>query len=80
MNWTTFRKWAKENNYKVTREIKDEDNNPFYYEWVRADNTERKGSANSLSQLVRDVFNDKTDNKHVAHQLAYREEQKKREI
>jgi len=19
MNWTTFRKWAKENNYKVTR-------------------------------------------------------------
>lgn len=80
MNWTNIKKWAKDKGYKVNREKSGDELNPYNYEWHDVDNTENKGTVNSLSKLAMDIYNNITDNKHLEHQKRYKQQQLQQEI
>jgi hypothetical protein len=80
MNWTNIKKWAKDKGYKVDREKSGDEANPYNYEWKLLDDPARHGTTNSLSKMAMAIYNDITDNKHLAHQERYRQEQIQKEI
>ena len=80
MNWTNIKRWAKEKGYKVDREKSGDEANPYNYEWHLIEDPRRKGTINSLSKLAMNIYNDITNNKHVEHQLKYRQEQLHKEL
>lgn len=63
-NWTEIKKWAKENNYSISK-------TPKVNEYFWKDN-----KYNDLKNLVVDLYNDKTNNVHLEHQKSYRKEEK----
>ncbi len=68
MNWTNIKRWAKDQGYTTSR-VKLEDNSESTYEY-----SWDKGKAYSVRELATNIFNDLTDNKHLAHQLQYKQE------
>jgi|TARA_B100001094_G_scaffold276211_1_gene284276 hypothetical protein len=80
MNWTNIKKWAKDKGYKVDREKSGYEANPYNYQWKLLENPERNGTTNSLSKMAMNIYNDITDDKHLAHQERYKQEQIQKEI
>ena len=80
MNWTNIKKWAKDKGYKVDREKSGDEINPYNYNWILIEDSSRGGATNSLSKIAMAIYNDITDNKHLAHQERYRQEQIQKEI
>lgn len=63
-NWTEIKKWAKENNYIISK-------TPKVNEYFWKDN-----KYNDLKNLVVDLWNDKTNNVHLEYQKSYKKEEK----
>ena len=80
MNWTNIKKWAKDKGYKVDREKSGDEINPYNYNWILIEDSSRGGATNSLSKIAMAIYNDITDNKHLAHQERYRQEKIQKEI
>lgn len=57
--WTEIKKWAKENNFEINKTSKLEE-----YFWNNKKYT-------NLYDLVVDLWNKKTNNKHLKHQKEY---------
>jgi len=58
--WTEIKKWAKENNFNISKTPKVDD-----YFWEEKKYTE-------LKALVIDLWNEKTNNVHLDHQKNYK--------
>jgi len=80
MNWTNIKRWAKDKGYKVGREKSGDESNPYNYEWKLLEDPTRYGTTNSLSKMAMAIYNDITDNKHLAHQERYRQEKIQKEV
>ena len=74
MKWSEIKKWAKAKGYNVLREkAENTDEYTYVYNWNNADRSV-DGVATSVKGLATDIFNDITNNKHLAHQLQYKQE------
>lgn len=62
--WTEIKKWAKENNFEISKTAKKEE-----YFWEDNVYTE-------LIELVKALWNKKTNNKHIKHQKEWVESKK----
>jgi hypothetical protein len=69
MKWSEIKKWAKSKGYEVDRTKKEK--NKYLYNWVELSNPNNKGRAQSTFDLAKDVYNNMTDNRHLAYQKAY---------
>jgi hypothetical protein len=68
LNWTQIKRWAKEQGYTTSR-VKIEGDAEYTYEY-----SWNKGKAYSVRELATDIYNDLTNNKHLAHQKVYQKE------
>ena len=76
MKWSEIKKWAKTKGYNVSREkAENTDEYTYVYNWNNEDR-DANGVATSVKGLATDIFNNLTHNKHLAHQLQYKQEYK----
>ena len=74
MKWSEVKKWAKDKGYNVSREeAENTDEYTYEYTWTKDDES-AGGLATSVKGLATDIFNHITDNKHLDHQLQYKQE------
>lgn len=74
MKWSEIKKWAKAKGYNVLRDkVEDADKYTYLYHWNKTD-ASAEGVSKSVKGLATDIFNDLTNNKHLAHQLQYKQE------
>lgn len=67
MTWTEIKKWAKEIGYSA---IKNKNDGNYY--WEKLDSQPlRSGIATSIRKLAIAIFNDRTNNKWIEHQINY---------
>ena len=72
MKWSEIKKWAKTKGYNVSRDkANNSDKNTYDYTWTR---NEKTGAATSVLELATNIYNDITDNKHLAYQSQYKKE------
>lgn len=64
MTFVEANRWAKSIGYKITK--KDES-----FHWVKLSDSEKCNNSINLSSVVRQIYNDYTDNKWVDHQNSY---------
>ena len=76
MKWSEIKKWAKVKGYNVSREkAENTDKYTYEYTWTKDDES-AGGLATSVKDLATDIFNNLTGNKHIEHQLKYKQEYK----
>ena len=72
MKWSEIKKWAKTKGYNVSREkAENTDEYTYDYSWNR---DSKSGIATSVLELATNIYNDLTENKHLEHQLQYKQE------
>tara|TARA_B100001094_G_scaffold93771_1_gene89615 strand:- start:833 stop:1117 length:285 start_codon:yes stop_codon:yes gene_type:complete len=73
MKWSEIKKWAKTKGYNVSREkAENTDEYTYEYTWTKDDKS-AGGLATSVKGLATDIFNNITNNRHLAHQLQYQQ-------
>jgi len=76
MKWSEIKKWAKSKGYNVSKEkTENADEYTYEYTWTKDDKSSG-GLSTSVKDLATDIYNNMTDNKHLAHQTRYKEELK----
>ena len=76
MKWSEIKKWAKAKGYNVSRDkVDNTDEYTYEYTWTKDDES-AGGLATSVKGLATDIFNNLIDNKHLAHQLQYKQDYK----
>lgn len=75
MLWSHIRSWAKEKGYKSDRtkltKGTDEEEISYLYKWSKISDESIAGETSSVSKLAKAIFNDITNNAHVAYQEEY---------
>lgn len=74
MKWSEIKKWAKTKGYNTSRKkAENTDEYTYVYNWNNEDRS-AGGVATSTKDLATDIYNHLTNNKHLAHQLQYKQE------
>ena len=58
--WTEIKKWANENNFSISKTAKIDE---YFWEDKKYEN---------INDLVKDLWNNMTNNKHLEHQKKYK--------
>lgn len=64
INFTEANRWAKSIGYKITK--KDD-----IFHWIKLSDTTKGSQSNNISSVVKQIYNDYTDNKWVDHQNSF---------
>lgn len=64
LKWGEINRWAKNLGYKITK-------SETGFCWIKLSDQNKNNQSNSLSLVVKQIYNDYTDNKWLDHQNSY---------
>jgi hypothetical protein len=73
--WSEIKKWAKNIGYDAVKNKTD-----GQYHWTKISNPNICGICKSVSKLATAIFNDRTNNKWVEHQIEYAKNKKNKTV
>jgi hypothetical protein len=72
MLWSEVKRWAKEKNYQIIKEKKDDSVNGAVYHWSCLSDSTSCGTEPSVSKVATAIFNHMTNNEWTQFQEEYK--------